>query len=163
MFHDAESCTGAIDVLNILHNYSNIVSFHRIFQKNKGKYIQCKLMQNSYSRRAHRYSYSACAFMNINGYTKQLADTENKLYYMHFYLNVNDSHIHGMFIQTRFNKNKSHIYIMFQRYIYNYVHFCLRCLDSVFHSDKQRRRFFVFFFKIKYVCKGQWRIPFDIN
>ena len=37
--------------------------------------------------------------MNINGYTKQLTDTENKLYYMHFYLNVNDSHIHGMFIQ----------------------------------------------------------------
>ena len=33
--------------------------------------------------------------MNISGYTKQLADTENKLYYMHlhFYLNVNDSHI----------------------------------------------------------------------
>ena len=46
--------------------------------------------------------------MNINGYTKQLADTEKKLYYMHFYLNVNDSHIHGMFIQTIFNKNKSH-------------------------------------------------------
>ena len=47
--------------------------------------------------------------MNINGHTKQLADTEKKLYYMHFYLNVNDSHIHGMFIQTRFTKNKSHI------------------------------------------------------
>ena len=104
-------------------------------------------MQNSYSRRAHRSSYSACAFMNINGYTKQLADTENKLYYMHFYLNVNDSHIHEMFIQTRFNKSKSHIYIMFQRYIYNYVHFRLRCLDSVFHSEQQRRRFFVFFSK----------------
>ena len=68
--------------------------------------------------------------MNINGYTKQLADTENKLYYMHFYLNVNDSHIHGMFIQTRFNKTKSHIYIMFQCYIYNYVNFRL----TLYHS-----------------------------
>ena len=142
---------------------------------------RCKWMSNSNSWRAHTSSYSACAFMNINGYTKQLADTENKLYYMHFYfgtclwsncwdriprtchvlldfspriplgtfsilhLKVNDSHIHGMFIQTRFNKNKSHIYLMFQRYIYNYVHFRLRCLDSVCHSEQQRRRFFVFF------------------
>ena len=93
--------------------------------------------------------------MNINGYTKQLADTENKLYYMHFYLNVNDSHIHGMFIQTRFNKKKSHIYKMFQRYIYNYVHFRLRCLDSVFQSEQQRRRFFVgFFFQNKVRLQG---------
>ena len=36
MFHDSEPCAVAIDELNILHNYSNIVSFHRIFQKNKG-------------------------------------------------------------------------------------------------------------------------------
>ena len=42
-------------------------------------------------------------------------------------------------------KNKSHIYIMFQRYIYNYVHFRLRCLDSVFHSEQQRQQLFVFF------------------
>ena len=104
--------------ISYFDNYSNIVSFRCNFQTNRGIYIWCKWMPNSYLWRAHT-SYSACAFMNINGYTKQLADTENKLYYMHFYLNVNDSHIHGMFIQTRFNKNKSHIYmyIMFQRYI----------------------------------------------
>ena len=121
MFHGAEPCTMEIDVFHILHNYSNIVSFRCNFQTNRRIYIWCKWMPNSYSWRAHTSSYSACAFMNINGYTKQLADTENKLYNMHFYLNVNDSHIHGMFIQTRFNKNKSHIYIMFQRYIYNYA------------------------------------------
>ena len=34
---------------------------------------------------------------------------------------------------------------MIQRYIYNYVHFRLRCLDSVFYSEQQRRRFFDFF------------------
>ena len=85
--------------------------------------------------------------MNINGYAEQLADTENKLYYMHFYLNVNDSHIHGMFIQTGFNKNKSHIYIMFQRYIYNDVHFRLKCLDSVFHSEETTTTIFRFFSK----------------
>ena len=39
MFHDTDPCTMAIDVFNILHNYSNIVSFHRFFQKNKGKFI----------------------------------------------------------------------------------------------------------------------------
>ena len=39
MFRDAEPSTMAIDVINILHNYSNIVNFHRICQKNKGKYI----------------------------------------------------------------------------------------------------------------------------
>ena len=39
MFHDAKPCTMAIEVFDILHNYSNIVSFHRIFRKNKGKYI----------------------------------------------------------------------------------------------------------------------------
>ena len=133
-----------------------IFSVFAVISKRIEEYIydvnECQT--HSYSWRAHT-SYSACTFMNINGYTKQLADTENKLYYMHFYLNVNDSHIHGIFIQTRFNKNKSHIYIMFQRYIYyNYVHFRLRCLDSVFHSEQQRLRFFVFFFKIKYVCKG---------
>ena len=147
MFHGAEPCTMDIDVFHILHNYSNIVSLRCNFQTNRGIYIWCKWMPNSYSWRAHTSSYSACAFMNINGYTNQWADTENKLYYMHFYLNVNDSHIHGMFIQTRFNKNKSYIYIMFQPYIYNYVHFRLRCLDSVFHSEQQRRRFFVFFSK----------------
>ena len=48
--------------------------------------------------------------MNINGYTKQFADTENKLYYMHFYLNVNDSHIHGMFIQKQDLKKINRIY-----------------------------------------------------
>ena len=147
MFHGAEPCTMEIDVFHILHNFSNIVSFRCNFQTNRGIYIWCKWMPNSYLWRAHTSSYSACAFMNINGYMKQLADTENKLYYMHFYLNVNDLHIHGMFIQIRFNKSKSHIYIMFQRYIYNYVHFRLRCLDSVFHSEQQRRRFFVFFSK----------------
>ena len=64
---------------------------------------------------------------------------------MHFFLNVNDSHIHEIFIQTKFNKNKSHIYIVFKRYILIYVHFRLRYLDTVFQNEQQRRRFFVFF------------------
>ena len=104
--------------------------------------------------RTYIFIFSLCIHEHQGIYTKQLADTENKLYYMYFYLNVNDSHIHGMFIQTRFNKNKSHIYIMFQRYIYNYVQFRLRCLDSVFHSKQQRRRFFVFFFQNKVRLQG---------
>ena len=33
MLHDAEPCTMAIDVFNILHNYSNIVSFYRISRR----------------------------------------------------------------------------------------------------------------------------------
>ena len=76
MFHAAEPCTMEIDVFHILHNYSNIVSFGCNFQTNRGIYIWCKWMPNSYSWRAHTSSYSAYAFMNINGYTKQLADTE---------------------------------------------------------------------------------------
>ena len=82
---------------------------------------------------------------------------------MQFYLNVNDSQIHEIFMQTKFNKIKSCIYIVFKRYIYDFVHFRLRYLDTVFQNEQQRRLFFVFFFKIKYVCKGQWQIPFDIN
>ena len=115
MFHGAEPCTMEIDVFHILHNYSNIVSFRCNFQTNRGIYIydvnECQTHIHDAHISSLAPSYSACAFMNIIGYTKQLADTENKLYYMHFYLNVNDSHIHGMFIQTRFNKNKSHVKI----------------------------------------------------
>ena len=127
-----------------------ILSVFAVISKRIEEYIYDVNEYQTHIHDAHKHLHiQPGAFMNINGYTKQLAVTENKLYYMHFYLNVNDSHIHGMFIQTRFNKNKLHVYIMFQRYIYNYVHFRLRCLDSVFHSEKQRRRFFVFFFKIK--------------
>ena len=66
---------------------------------------------------------------------------------MHFYLNVNDLHIHEIIIQTKSNTNKSHIYIAFKRYIYIYVHFRLRYLDTVFQNEQQRRRFFVYFSK----------------
>ena len=64
---------------------------------------------------------------------------------MHFYLNVNDSHIPEIFILTKFNKNKSHVYIVVKWYIYNYVHFRLRYVDTVFQNE-QRRQFFGFFF-----------------
>ena len=112
MFHGAEPCTMRIDVFHILHNYSNIVNFRCNFQTYRGIYIWCKWMPISYSWRAHTSSYSACAFMTINGYTIQLADTENKLYYLHFYLNVNDSqiHVHGLFIYKQDLIKINHIY-----------------------------------------------------
>ena len=161
MFHGAEPCTMEIDVFHILHNYSNIVSFRCNFQTKRGIYIWCKWKPNSYSWRAHTSSYSACAFMNENQRIHETISWYWKQIVLHALLfKCNDSHIHGMFIQTRFNKKKSHIYIMFQRYIYNYVHFRLRCLDSVFHSEQQRRRFFGVFFQNKVRLQG---IPFDIN
>ena len=46
------------------------------------------------------------------------------------------------------------IYIVFKRYIYNYVHFRLRYLDTVFQNEQQRRQFFVFFFQNKVRLQG---------
>ena len=133
MFHGAESCTMEIFCTTIL-----ILSVFAVISKQIEEYIYDVNECQTHIHDAHIHLHIQPVHSWLSTDTRnnnELADNENKLYYMHFYLNVNDSHIHGMFIQTRFNKNKSHICIMFQRYIYNYVHFRLRCLDSVFHNE----------------------------
>ena len=45
-----------------------------------------------------------------------------------------------------YKQNLINIYTVFKRCIYNYVHFRLRNLDTVFQNEQQRRRFFIVFF-----------------
>ena len=59
-----------------------------------------------------------------------------------------------IYMKYLYKQNLINIYTLFKCYIYNYVHFRLRYLDTVFQIEQQRRRFFVDFFQNKERLQG---------
>ena len=59
-----------------------------------------------------------------------------------------------IYMKYLYKQNLINIYIVFKRCIYNYVHFRLRYLDTVFQNEQQRRRFLVIFFQNKVRLQG---------